>query len=86
MHAAGESSPGNIAKGTHAVVLAVPNVAKLLALEKRLIEDNIKHVAIREPDAPWNNEIMAIGVFPCFKKRVSKYLSCYPLLKELQNE
>ena len=81
VHAAGESSPGNLPEGTYAIVLAVPNIAKLLALEKRLVEVNIPHKAIREPDAPWNNELLSIGIEPMDRRKVRKYLSNLPLLK-----
>jgi len=81
VHAAGESSNGNLPEGTIAIVLAVPNIAKLLALEKRLIDANISHKAIREPDAPWNGEIMAIGVQPMERNKIKKYFSNLPLLK-----
>ena len=81
MHSAGESSPGNLPNNTHAVVLAVPNEAKLLALERRLTELEIPHRAIREPDQ--NNELMAIGIVPAPKASLKHALSNLPLLKEL---
>jgi len=62
VHAAGESSPGNLPEGTYAIVLAVPNIAKLLALEKRLVDAGIPHKAIREPDEPYCNDLMSIGI------------------------
>lgn len=81
VHAAGESSPGNLPEGTYAIVLAVPNHAKLLALEKVLEENNIPHKSIREPDLPWNGELMSIGIFPMERSLLKKYLSNLPLLK-----
>jgi len=81
VHAAGESSPGNLPKGTYAIVLAVPSIDKLLALEQRLIEDDIPHKAIRKPDSPYNNEIMSIGIKPTSRIFVKKYTSNLPLLK-----
>ena len=81
LHAAGESSPGNLPPNTHAVVLGVENQAKLLALEKRLIELEIPHRAIREPDQ--NNELMAIGLVPAPKASVKYAVSNLKLLKEL---
>lgn len=81
MHAAGESSPGSLPEGTYAVVLAVPNLAKILALERVLIERGVPHVAIREPDLPWNNELMAIGIRPMDRRKVRKYLSNLHLLR-----
>lgn len=79
-HAAGESSPGNLSEGTHAVVLAADQ-AKLLALERKLIEANIPHRAIREPDLPWDNQLMSIGICPTFKHLIKKFVSNFPLLR-----
>jgi len=81
VHAAGESSPGNLAHDTHAIVLAVPNEPALVALAERLAKARIAHVTIREPDAPWNNALMAIGLVPGRKEALRRYLSSIPLLK-----
>jgi hypothetical protein len=62
VHAAGETGPSE--PGTHAVVLSAKNKNHLLKIERQLIKNNIKHHSIREPDAPWNGEIMAIGLYP----------------------
>ena len=64
IHAAGESSPGNLPPTTHAVGLHAKDEQDLLDLEARLRQDGIAHVAIREPDAPYNNQLMAIGIVP----------------------
>ena len=64
IHAAGESSPGDLPAGTHAVVLAVSNEAALEALAWRLTFDGLPHVQIREPSPPWNGALMAIGLRP----------------------
>jgi hypothetical protein len=81
VHAAGESSDGQILPGTHAVALAAESEIQLLALEKRLISQNISHVAIREPDAPWHNQLMAIGIAPCDRSLIRKEVSQLPLIK-----
>jgi len=64
IHAAGESSPGNLPEGTHAVALAAKNEAHLRFIEKKLRAFSISHQSIREPDAPWNGALMAIGLVP----------------------
>lgn len=64
IHAAGESSPGNLPEDTRAVALSVPDEATLLALEARLHAAGISFRAIREPDPPWNGALMAIGLVP----------------------
>lgn len=81
IHAAGESSDGQILPGTNSVALAAESEIQLLALEKRLISKNISHVAIREPDAPWLGQLMAIGITPCDRSLVRKEVSQLPLLK-----
>jgi len=82
VHAAGESCEGlHLPSDTHAVVLGVPDERELLVLEKRLIEAQIPHRAIREPDPPWNGQLMAIGLVPGPREKFKKYLSRYPLLK-----
>lgn len=81
-HAAGESSPGNIPKDTHAVVLAANDEAQLLAIAAKLVEAGIAHVVIREPDAPFNGAASAIGLVPQVRtKPLKKILGCLPLLK-----
>lgn len=82
IHAAGESSPGNLPSDTHAVALETPNEAVLLDLEQRLKHAGISHVAIREPDAPYNNQLMAIGIPPQVRsKTLRKHLSRYALVR-----
>ncbi|HTQ43920.1 MAG TPA: hypothetical protein VMI75_14260 [Polyangiaceae bacterium] len=81
VHAAGESSPGDLPKDTHAVVLAVAGEDALAAVERSLERAGVAHVAIREPDAPWNGALMAIGVEPGRKEALRRWLSSLPLLK-----
>jgi len=81
VHAAGESSDGFISSGTHAVALSAESEIQLLALEKRLILKGISHVSIREPDAPWCNQLMAIGIAPGDRTMIRKEVSQLPLIK-----
>lgn len=85
VHAAGESSQGNIPDGTHAVVLGV-DAESLAQLEQRLQDASVPHRAIRESDAPYNGELMAIGIQPCQRSAVRKYLSSFPLLREKESK
>lgn len=65
IHAAGESAANApVPPETRAVALAAPDEAALLALERRLREAGVHHVAIREPDAPHRGALMAIGLPP----------------------
>ncbi len=79
VHAAGESSPGDIREGTNAVVLATPNEAELAAVADRLVAAGIAHVCIREPDR--GGELMAIGCVPARKEVLRRVLSALPLLR-----
>ena len=81
LHAAGESSPGNLPKGTVAVALAAEDELNLLKLERRLLNKNVPHVSIREPDAPFFGEILAIGVKPGPKSQLRKYFSNFKLIR-----
>jgi peptidyl-tRNA hydrolase len=80
-HAAGESSPGSLPEGTNAVVLAAKPL-ELQALEVRLKAAGVPHTAIREPDPPYNGELLAIGLVPAARSLVRSYVSSLPLLKE----
>lgn len=72
VHAAGESGPAT--SGTHAVVLAAPSEASLLALHERLSYFQIPHVLIREPDAPYFNAATALGIPPQARGPLRRYL------------
>jgi hypothetical protein len=70
-----------VPRGTHAVVLAVPDERALLAVAARLERRGIPHVLIREPDAPWHGAAMAIGLAPVPDRReVRRVLGGLPLL------
>lgn len=77
VHAAGETSPGNLPTGTHAVVLGVSSEDALKFVSKRLRDARIPHKPIIENDAPYTDQWMAIGVKPLPKGDV------YPHLRKL---
>lgn len=81
IHAAGESSPGNLARGVSAVALAARDETQLLCIERRLVFDGISHRAIREPDPPWCGALMAIGLTPVNRNSVASVLKRLPLVK-----
>ncbi len=81
IHAAGESSPGNLSEGTYAIALAVPDEQGLKALIRELHDHRVEHVIIREPDAPYYGQLMAIGIVPRPRSTLTKILSKFPLLK-----
>jgi peptidyl-tRNA hydrolase len=81
IHAAGESSTGNLPDGTYAIALAAQNEAELLAIEERLKISGISFRAIRENSGPCEGQITAIGVLPAEKGVLKRLLSSLPLLK-----
>jgi hypothetical protein len=67
IHAAGESAKllvEPLPPRTRAVGLHVPNEAALIELEMKLGENGFEFKSIREPDAPWDGALMAIGLKP----------------------
>jgi len=81
VHAAGESSPGDLASGTHAVVLTTRDELELQRLAARLEAAGVALVRINEPDAPWDGALMALGLRPARKEDVRRLLSSLPLLR-----
>ena len=84
VHAAGESSPGDLPPHTTAIVLAARDRTHLEMIEVKLLRLGVPHVAIREPDEPWCNELMAIGVVPADKgdKQLRRVTAQLPLLRD----
>lgn len=81
VHAAGESSPGNLSTGTYAVVLHVPDEAALRRIADTLSREGVAFVAIEEDDEPYAGALMALGLAPARKEDVRRHLSQLPLLK-----
>jgi 7-keto-8-aminopelargonate synthetase-like enzyme len=82
VHAAGESAQEvKVPPQTHAVVLAVPDEAALLNVESVLMIAGVGISSIREPDVPWNNQLMAIGIKPQPREKIKKLLSNLPLYR-----
>ncbi len=83
MHAAGESSrlANALPSNTHAVVLQVPDELSMLEYELTLLDNGIRICSIREPDAPFNGAITAIGIEPQARNKIRKLLGSLPLLR-----
>jgi len=64
VHAAGESVTVEVPPGTNAVVLETKNESELLAVMARLQRAGVPHVPIREVDAPYANQLTAVGITP----------------------
>lgn len=79
VHAAAESSRGT-KRGTHVVVLSCLGERVLTELESELRAAAIPHSAFREPDEPYNNQLMSIGIEPIQDRRmVRRFLRGLPL-------
>ena len=82
IHAAGESCEGPLPSGTYAVALSVPDETSLRELARRLWDSEVPHKLILEPDAPYDGQAMAIGIFPTTDRdRVRRLTSSLPLVK-----
>lgn len=82
IHAAGESSEGPLPSGTFAIALGVPSESALEDLAMRLWNAEIPHKVITEPDAPYDGQAMAIGIFPTTdRERVRRVTSNLPLIR-----
>ena len=77
VHAAGETGP--TLPGTHAIVLSAKDEKHLLKIEHQLSRSKIKYHSVREPDSPWNGELMAIGLHPTSDRAMLK-----PITKRLR--
>lgn len=83
IHAAGESAANNnVPDNTHAIALHATNEAELACLEAKLIAIGIRFKAIREPDEPYNGQLMAIGIPPQPRtKKLKKLFQEFKLAK-----
>lgn len=81
IHAAGESSPGNLPAETFAVALTVPDERALVKLADDLRRAGVAFVLVFEPDPPFNGAAMSLGVCPRRKGELRRYLSALPLLR-----
>lgn len=85
-HAANESIDNKLPDDTHVVILAARSERHLLCIEEELKLHNIKHKSIREPWAPWNGQLMSIGLSPVRNREaISKVLGKLPLVRRLKN-
>lgn len=80
VHAAGESSTGNLKSGTYAVALQASEI-ELHALAARLQIAGVPHTKIIENNDEYAGQLMAIGVRPAPRDQLRRYFSSLPLLK-----
>jgi hypothetical protein len=78
------AGPANLPTIEHttAVVLGVRDEARLLRLERRLARAGVAHVAVREPDAPWCGQLMAIGLVPGDRDELRPHVREFQTFKE----
>ncbi len=77
IHAAGESRGmfQFLPEHTIAVCLAVPTEKDLLEWEQKLLKAKIRYKAIREPDSPYYNQLMVIGIRPASPKLLKPFFN-----------
>lgn len=81
IHAAGESSPGNIPPHCYAIALTTRDERELNDLSFELFRAGIPHRRIIENDEPWAGQLMAIGVKPMHRSELRRHLSGLRLLR-----
>jgi hypothetical protein len=79
IHAAGESSPGDLPDGVYAIALHADDMAHLFRVACVLARNHIKHKLIIESDAPYEGQLMAIGIAPMEREKIR------PLLADLKS-
>lgn len=81
IHAAGHSATGPLPEHTFAIALSCADEVELEAVSKRLSEAGISHERVREPDAPYNGQLMALGLPSAYKSTYRRFISNLPLIK-----
>ncbi len=61
------------------VILGARSEARLKKLEALLLSADVRHSAIREPDAPYDNALMAVGLVPAARGDVARYVKEFHL-------
>lgn len=82
IHAAGESSPGGLPEGTHAIALAARDSAHLDEIAQRLINAGVAVTRIIEDWPPFNGELLALGIAPSPRSSLRRLLSSLPLVRD----
>lgn len=85
VHAAGESSMGRADSRTHALALEARSVEELEATATEAERRGLAPVRIVEPDAPWNGQLMAVGIPPHYRDRL-RWLQHLPLIRSGSSE
>jgi len=80
VHAAGESSPGDLSPGTYAVVVGIENERLLRRLARNLEALKVPIHRVEESHGEYGGQLMAIGLEPGPKSVRGKYLSNIPLV------
>lgn len=81
LHAAGESNPKG--EKCYAVVLSVSH-EELIDIQKKLSDNQIRHIPVYESDPPYFGELTAIGIHPLIKsenKNLRRIVSGIKLLR-----
>ncbi len=84
IHAAGESARlvNDLPHNTHAVALAAKNETELRTVCDQMVKAGVALRPIVENEGDYDGQLMAIGIAPCSKEAVKRFLSTFPLVKE----
>ena len=75
VHAAGESAGGPLPEGVYAIALHADDMAHLFKVACLLAKNHIKHKLIIESDAPYEGQLMAIGIAPMEREKIRPFLA-----------
>ncbi len=67
---------------THSVALSVKNETEIKSICDKLVKACVPLRPIMETDGQYEGQLMAIGLAPCTKESVKRYLSCLPLVRD----
>jgi hypothetical protein len=84
VHAAGQSAQLPEARSASCPTIAIALAAtldELVALERVLADNAVPHVFVREPDEPWRDAPMAIGIAPMPRAHVRRLVAHLPLVR-----
>lgn len=81
VHAAGESSPGNLPEDTYAVVLAAWDELHIALIADALEARGVALTRVRETEPPYSGALMALGLAPARKETLRRHVSQLPLLR-----
>ena len=81
VHAAGESSPGNLPEGVRAVCLTTPDEDALKEVADLLARNGVRVRLVVETEGKHAGQLMAVGCRPARREEIRRHVSSLPLLR-----